>query len=141
VHAGTLGGSGTVTGAVTVGTGSGPGASLAPAAGGRPSNFTTTNAITFQADGTYTCVVRARGTRIQTDRIIASRVTINGATFAFRPRFSGALPAGSVLTIINNTGASPISGTFSNLADAAIITANGTNFQANYEGGDGMIRP
>ncbi len=44
---------------------------------------------------------------------------------------------GTVLTVINNTSANPIIGTFSNLADGAIITVNGNNLQANYEGGDG----
>jgi hypothetical protein len=54
-----------------------------------------------------------------------------------------ALPAGkprtigTVFTVINNTSASPITGTFSNLADGSVFTSNGNNFQANYEGGDG----
>ena len=30
-----------------------------------------------------------------------------------------------------------MSGTFSNLADGAIVTVNGNNFQPSYEGGDG----
>jgi hypothetical protein len=42
-----------------------------------------------------------------------------------------------VLTLISNTSADPISGTFSNLPDGSIVTINGNNFQANYEGGDG----
>ena len=50
---------------------------------------------------------------------------------------SGTLAQGTVFKIINNTGTFPISGTFSNLADGAIVNVGGTNFQANYEGGDG----
>jgi hypothetical protein len=37
----------------------------------------------------------------------------------------------------SNTSADPITGTFSNLPDGAIITINGNNLQANYSGGDG----
>ena len=47
------------------------------------------------------------------------------------------LPIGTVFTIINNTAAGRIAGTFSNLADGAMITVGPNNFQANYEGGDG----
>ena len=44
---------------------------------------------------------------------------------------------GLAFTIISNTSANPISGTFSNLPDGAIVTINGNNLQASYEGGDG----
>ena len=39
--------------------------------------------------------------------------------------------------MISNRSANPINGTFSNLADGAIVNVGGTNFQADYEGGDG----
>jgi len=39
--------------------------------------------------------------------------------------------------LIRNTSADPISGTFSNLPDGAIVNVNGNNLQASYEGGDG----
>ena len=35
------------------------------------------------------------------------------------------------------TSSTPITGTFSNLPDGAIVIVGTTNFQANYEGGDG----
>ena len=47
------------------------------------------------------------------------------------------LKQGLTLTVISNTSASPISGTFSNLADGEIVSVNGNNLQASYEGGDG----
>ena len=56
---------------------------------------------------------------------------------SFKERSQGTLQAGLVFTVINNTSATPISGTFSNLPDGAILTVNGNNFQASYEGGDG----
>ena len=42
-----------------------------------------------------------------------------------------------LLMVISNISANPTSGTFSNLPDGAIVTINGNNFQASYEGGDG----
>jgi fibronectin-binding autotransporter adhesin len=50
---------------------------------------------------------------------------------------SAALRQGLVLSVINNTSANPISGTFSNLADGGIVTINGNNLQASYAAGDG----
>ena len=47
------------------------------------------------------------------------------------------LTPGMVFTVINNTSANPIVGTFSNLPDGGIVTINGNNFQASYSGGDG----
>ena len=43
---------------------------------------------------------------------------------------------GTAFTIIDDTAATPISGTFSNLAGGATITAGNNTYQANYEGGD-----
>jgi hypothetical protein len=68
---------------------------------------------------------------------VANGVTINGAAFSFRPKGQGTLPAGLVSMAIDNTSATPIAGTFSNLPDGAIVTVGGNNFQASYEGGDG----
>ena len=50
---------------------------------------------------------------------------------------TGTLTPGTILTVINNTSTNPINGTFSNLADGAIVTVNGNNLQASYTGGDG----
>ena len=49
----------------------------------------------------------------------------------------GTLTVGTVFTVINNTSASPIAGTFSNLTNGAVFTSNGNNFQASYTGGTG----
>jgi hypothetical protein len=69
---------------------------------------------------------------------VANGVTINsGALFSFVGLDSGTLPQGTVFTAIDNIAATPISGTFSNLADGAIVNVNGNNLQASYEGGDG----
>ncbi|HEY2714576.1 MAG TPA: autotransporter-associated beta strand repeat-containing protein [Chthoniobacterales bacterium] len=138
MDAGTLGGSGTVAGAVTVGTGSGAGAVLAPAIGSNvPATLTIQSSLTLQADATYECTAQARGQRVRADKVVAEGVTINGATFSFQPTITGTLQPGTVFTVIGNTSPNPINGTFSNLADGAIITVGSTHFQANYEGGGG----
>jgi len=139
VNAGTLGGSGIISGPVTIGTGNGAGATLAPATGpNKQATLTSQSALAFNADATYKHTFRAKGNRSSTDKVVAFGVTINGgATFVSQGRVQGTLQEGLVLTVINNTSAAPISGTFSNLPDDAILTVNGNNFQASYEGGDG----
>jgi len=47
------------------------------------------------------------------------------------------LATGTVFTVISNTAAIPIVGTFSNLPDGATITIGDNTFEADYEGGDG----
>jgi hypothetical protein len=65
-------------------------------------------------------------------------VTINsGHSFKFGGSTEGSLTQGTVFPVISNTSANPISGTFSNLTDGAILTVNGNNLQADYQGGDG----
>ena len=139
VLAGTLGGSGIIAGSVTVGTGSGTGAFLAPAIGSNvQATLTIQSALTFKADSTYTYTFRKNRNGTRTDQVIANGVTINsGAMIVLSGHTSVALRQGLVLTVISNTSANPISGTFSNLPDGGIVTVNGTNLQASYEGGDG----
>jgi autotransporter-associated beta strand protein len=140
VDAGTLGGTGIIAGATTIGTGSGTGARLAPAVRNnvREATLTIRRVLTFNADATYTYTFRAKQNMARTDMVIANGVTINsGATLALNGQTRGALNQGLVLTLISNTSANPISGTFSNLPDGGIVTVNGNNLQASYSGGDG----
>jgi hypothetical protein len=82
VNARTLGGSGRVAGPVTVGTG----AFVAPAyRSGKQATFAIQSGLTFKADSTYTCSLKANGTRVRNDQIVAASVTIeSGATFSTR---------------------------------------------------------
>jgi autotransporter-associated beta strand protein len=139
VNVGTVGGKGIIAGAMTIGTGSGTGAFLAPAAGSNvQTTLTLQSALTFKADATYTCTFKAKRNRARTDKVIAKGVTINsGAMIALSGQIQGVLTQGLIMTLISNTSANPISGTFSNLPDGGIVTINGNNFQASYEGGDG----
>jgi hypothetical protein len=47
------------------------------------------------------------------------------------------LPVGTVLTVISNTAATPIAGTFTNLPDGSTFGDHRNTFQASYTGGDG----
>jgi autotransporter-associated beta strand protein len=138
VTSGTLRGKGIIAGATTIGTGSGAGAFLAPALGSnKQSTLTIQSAITSTSDATYTCTFKAKKNKAKTDKVLANGVTINGAILNLLGQTQGSLKRGLRLTLISNTSTNPISGTFSNLPDGGIVTINGNNFQASYEGGDG----
>ena len=139
VQAGALAGKGIISGAVAIGTGSGSGAFLAPAAGTNvPATLTIQSVLTFNADATYAYTFRAKRNRARTDNVFANGVTINsGAMIALRGQTQGRLATGLTLTLISNTSANPISGTFGNLPDGGIVTINGNNFHVSYSGGDG----
>jgi autotransporter-associated beta strand protein len=137
VLGGTLGGNGTIGGVVLVGGDNGKG-TLAPAAGSRgQSTLTIERFLTFRNKSSYMASFSARNNAVTADLVIADGVTINGATLVLHARTNDALQEGTVITLISNTATTPISGTFRNLADGAIVTVNGNNLQASYEGGDG----
>jgi len=137
VNAGTLGGSGIIAGTVTFGTNSRTGAFLAPSKGAKkPATLTIQNALTLNDDSTY--VYKLDTKRVKADEVIANGVTIDsGAKFSLRPSGTNALAVGQVFTVISNTAATPIAGTFHNLRDGQVIVVNGSNLQASYTGGDG----
>ncbi len=138
VNAGTLGGSGIIAGATAIGNGSGGVAFLAPAVGtSKQATLTIQSALSFNSDATYTCTFQAKKNRARTDLVVANGVTITGASLNLSGQTQGNLKPGLTLTLISNTSATPISGTFSNLPDGGTVTINGNNFQASYEGGDG----
>ncbi|HEY3601837.1 MAG TPA: hypothetical protein VGK72_07755, partial [Chthoniobacterales bacterium] len=135
----TLGGKGIVAGPTTIGSGSGAGAFLAPAVGSnKQTTLTLQSALILNSEATYTYTFKAKQSKARTDKVIANGVTINsGAMLNLTGQTQGSLRQGLTLTLISNTSANPISGTFANLPDGAIVTVNGNNLQASYEGGDG----
>ena len=138
VNTGTLGGKGIIAGPTTLGSGSGAGAFLAPAVGSnKQATLTLQSALSLNSDATYTYTFKAKKNQSRTDLVFANGVTINGATITLAGQTQGSLKRGLTLTLISNTSANPISGTFSNLPDGAIVTVNGNNLQASYSGGDG----
>ena len=78
VTTGRLGGNGVIAGETKIGTGSGTGAFLAPAAGTTvQATLTIQSALTFNSDATYAYTFRANRNRAETDEVIANGVTIN----------------------------------------------------------------
>lgn len=75
---------------------------------------------------------------VKASQVSALGVIIDSnATFTFVDVGTGTLPLGTVFIVINNTSASPIAGTFSNLPNGSIFANNGNNFKVNYTGGTG----
>jgi hypothetical protein len=66
------------------------------------------------------------------DKVIANGVTISGARVSFVSCGNSALSPGTVFTVIDNSAATPIAGTFSNLADGSSLVADGKTFQVSY---------
>ena len=94
--------------------------------------------IDIGSDATYKVALKNSIHQAKADEVVANGVTINsGASFTFVDTGTGTLTVGTVFTVINNTSASPIFGTFSNLANGSVFTSNGNNFQASYTGGTG----
>ena len=138
VTRGALGGNGSIDGDVTIGGGSGP-AVLTPAAlpGNHPT-LTIESSLTFQTGGSYLYTFEASRNNSRADEVIANGVTITGgATLNVLGIILGRLPVGTTFTVINNTAATPIAGTFVNLHDGSIVTIFGNHLQVSYEGGDG----
>jgi len=136
INTGTLRGTGIIAGAVTVGNGSSSAAILVGGESGAPGTLTINNPLTFNALSTYKSVLK-RSTP-KASKVTALGVTINStAQFVFVDPGTGALPAGTIFTVINNSSASPISGRFSNLAQGLVFTSKGTSFKVSYTGGTG----
>jgi autotransporter-associated beta strand protein len=136
VNAGRLAGRGTIAGVVVVGDASGRRAALAPGRpGGKPDSLTIQGALTFNYDGSYQCGLNSKSAA--TDKIVANGVIINGGQFSLRDRERSSLNPGTVLTVIDNTSANSISGTFANLPDNSTFTVGQNTYQVSYSGGDG----
>lgn len=137
VNAGTLGGRAVIAGAVTIGTGSGVGAFLAPGVvSNQTGKLTLKKTLTLKSDSTYTYKLNTNNGRA--DLLRAKGITIeSGAQFAFQPKGNHALTLGIVFTVLNNVSAAPITGTFANLPDGSTFTVGRNNYQVSYEGGDG----
>jgi len=134
---GRIGGAGTIASAVTIGTGSGFGATLIPAAGTKKEVTTIIqSALTLKADATYNCAVNT--ITGAADSVVANGVTIDpSAVFVQHSRENGTLAPGTIITSINNTAVTPISGNFTGLTEGSTIVAGSNTYQVSYAGGDG----
>jgi autotransporter-associated beta strand protein len=132
VNRGTLDGTGKISGTVTIGTAGGSRQAVLTG------TLTITNTLTFNSPAIYKATLNRTSSPPKMSKVSALGVTINsGATFRLVDRTTGTLTAGTSFTVINNTSANPIFGTFGNLADGGTITSGGTTFKANYYGGNG----
>ncbi len=104
--------------------------------GAKTDTLTILSALTFQLDSTYKFELKS--STATADKVVANGVTINnGAQFSPSDLDSAVLPIGTVFTAVDNTAATPIAGTFANLADGSTFTIGSNTLQASYEGGDG----
>jgi trimeric autotransporter adhesin len=132
----TLGGVGTV-GSITA-----SGGTVSPGDTG-PGLLTDSGELTLQADASSNNSVFA----VQLDGATAStgysqlqvsgNIDLDDATLDLTLGSDFVPSAGASFTIINNTGTSAVSGTFSGLAPRAYLTVSGTSFQISYQGGAG----
>jgi autotransporter-associated beta strand protein len=137
VNSGILAGNGIISGAVTIGTGSGTKAKLQPGFESSTANtLTLQDSLTFRSEGDYSYKLYTN--KAKADEVIANGVTIEkGAHFDFEVMGSTKLGSGTGFTAISNTAATPIGGNFENLRDGSLITSGPNSFQVSYTGGDG----
>ena len=135
VQGGTLSGTGGIAGSLKVGTGSGSGAILDPGNGTIPGTLTLQNHLILNGDASYNVLINSNTPA--SDQVTTKGIVIRSASVLFQDVGTALLPPGTTFTVINNIAATPITGTFSNLADGAIITIGSNTFQTSYEGGDG----
>ena len=145
----TLGGTGTIAGAVAVPGDTfihgfyflSPGAGVRrPGGGGGTGTLTIQSTLTFDGfsgNGNVIFHFELNSRTARADKVVANGVSISGAQISFGGLGGKQFTSGTVFTVIDNTAATPIAGTFENLPDGFIFSANRNNFQASYEGGDG----
>lgn len=138
VTAGTLGGDGIIKGAVTIGSNSGPGAFLAPGNGLSGGVATITMLKRLNVINSSLKVEFDSG-NVAADQVVARGVAIigGGSTITFSEVGTGTMQIGTTFILINNTAATPISGTFVGLPEGAIFDAGQYTWQVSYIGGSG----
>ena len=133
VNSGLLSGKGTIGGAVTI---SAEGV-LGPSLGSKhPTTLTIQSLLTFRAGALFAVSINANNRTA--DQVSANGIAIaSGAEFGLSVAGRKRLQLGSVFTVLDNTSAGPIAGTFANLAEGATVTAGKNSYRASYQGGDG----
>jgi MYXO-CTERM domain-containing protein len=126
----TLGGTGTISGPVTVNTG----ANIAPGDGGNNTGTLSTGALTLAATSNFQ--VDINGTTAGTfDQLnVTGGVTLAGNLVV---TVGTALTDHPTFIIISNVSAGAVVGTFAGLAQGATVTSGDNTFTISYTGGDG----
>ncbi len=139
VSAGTFGGSGSSSAAVTIGNGVLTAAAadsfLAPGDSG-PGTFTTTSTLALGSDSTFNFEINS--TTGAADKTVANGVTLNAsALFSFVDVGNGSgVSDNQVFLVIDDTSGGAM-GTFANLAEGATFLSNSITYTASYTGGSG----
>jgi len=134
-NAGTFGGSGSSTAAVTIGTGAGTGAVFAPGNDGIGA-FTTTGVIALRSDSTL--AIEFSPSTVTADKVVTNGITLNNAIFS--PSIvgvAGPMSGGTTFTLVDNTSASAVSGTFNGLPEGSTVTVGTNSCLLSYIGGTG----
>lgn len=136
VNAGVLKGSGSTTGNVTIGNGSGIAGDAVIAPGNSAGTFTTTGSLSLLSDAKF--AFELNGATATADKLVANGVAINTSAlfeFTLLAGTSG-LSVGQAFTIIDNTGVGNISGTFNNLTAGGVFdSGGGLTFSVSGAGG------
>jgi autotransporter-associated beta strand protein len=128
----TLRGTGTVGGATTLNNGATVAAGVDTATLG-----TLTFGGTLTSDSGATFSLKLNSTTGTTDLLAANGVTLNGATLSLTDLGGTALAEGTTFTLLNNTSANGIVGTFAGLSEAGTITVGLNTYVISYVGGTG----
>jgi len=134
VTAGTLGGDGAITGAVTIGNSSGSAdAILAP---GNSIESIDTGDLRFNSDANYACELNC--TSVTSDVAnVTGTVTINSAA-TLTVSLTGTLASGQKFFIVNNDGGEDVTGNFSGLTQDAVVGSYGEfDLKISYTGDSG----
>jgi autotransporter-associated beta strand protein len=135
ITAGTLGGSGSISGDVAIGDGIGTADSiLAPGTTGI--GTLATGNLTFNSDGSYACDLDA--TSVTCDQTnVTGAVTIDPAA-TLSVSLTGSLAESQRYFIVVNDDVDAVSGTFSGLAQGAVVgNYGGTSLKISYTGDSG----
>jgi gliding motility-associated-like protein len=133
VEAGSFGGTGKGTMAVTIGTGSGTGAIIEP--GNQTIGSLIAGSLSLKSDAIYNA-------EIDMGSATCDKITVASVSLVNYPKLSvtgiaGTLPSGTSYTIIDNTGSIAIAGIFKDLPEMGLITVGDYNFRITYKGGTG----
>jgi hypothetical protein len=138
ISAGTLEGNGNVSGNVTVNNT----ATLSPNMGATAGIIAITGNLTMQSGSTLTAAITGPNTTTPVGGTDYGQVSVTGTITLNNPTLNGSFgasnvpPSGTGFEIIDNLGASPVTGTFSGLPEGSPVSLNGVNFGVTYKGGD-----
>lgn len=95
----------------------------------------TTDSLNFGNSGVYKVKILDKD---HYDQIVAGiGVILDGSSLDLTYLEGCVIKEGDTFTIVDNTGTSPVQGTFKDLPEGAEITVSGVTFKISYVGGDG----